>query len=741
MYSKYMQRLTMLCMKKHYLIVLFFQVLITYTYSQVGIGTTNPQSQLDIRASNQISPNPTDGILIPKIDLFPLSNPTEVQDGMLVYVTGNGTISKGFYYWNNSLSAWTSIKGAEKINDLMDGKSDNDGSENGSSVFIGLGAGINDDSSDNQNTGIGFETMGSNTSGFDNVAVGYRSLFSNTTGSFNVANGFYAMFSNVSGVRNTASGYRSLYSNTIGSNNVGIGYQALFDNISGNNNVAIGYNSQYVTTTSQGNVSIGSNALFHSGGNYNTVIGTDALTVSNVGDYNIAVGYSAMYSNTSGNNNIAIGSNALNSNTMGSNNVATGFMALNSNINGNNNVAVRLRALNNNTIGNNNIATGTRALFSNSTGSNNIATGTRALYSNLSGSFNVSNGTRTLYLNTTGSYNVANGFRALNSNTIGNNNIANGYQTLYSNTTGSNNVASGYESLRNNSTGYDNIAFGTQSLYSNTAGDANVSIGTNSLYFNTVGINNTAIGTESGLNSNGDANIFLGYGAGCYETGSNRLYIENSDADANEALIYGEFDTDKLRFNGHVLISNANASHLYATLSLDNLVIANLGGNNLGLDGDIVPFTNSTFDIGNSLINQHWDEVVANTFVTYSDRRTKRHISELPYGLEDLMKLQPVSYSYNETISPNNRTRLGLIAQDVEKIIPEVVITEDVDIDPKTGKKIVVPGDYLAMSYIELIPVLIKAVQEQQKEIVALKNQLDNYQFLEKRIKVLEDKN
>ncbi|MCB0389010.1 MAG: tail fiber domain-containing protein, partial [Winogradskyella sp.] len=147
------------------------------------------------------------------------------------------------------------------------------------------------------------------------------------------------------------------------------------------------------------------------------------------------------------------------------------------------------------------------------------------------------------------------------------------------------------------------------------------------------------------------------------------------------------------------------------------------------------------FDIGNSLINQHWDEVVANTFVTYSDRRTKTHISELPYGLEDLMKLQPVSYSYNETISPNDRTRLGLIAQDVEKIIPEVVITEDVDIDPKTGEKTVVPGDYLAMSYIELIPVLIKAVQEQQNEIVALRNQLENYQSLEKRIKALEDKN
>ena len=67
------------------------------------------------------------------------------------------------------------------------------------------------------------------------------------------------------------------------------------------------------------------------------------------------------------------------------------------------------------------------------------------------------------------------------------------------------------------------------------------------------------------------------------------------------------------------------------------------------------------------------------------------------------LKLNPVSYSYKNFISANNRTRLGLIAQEVEKVIPQVVITEDVDIDPDTGEKIITKGEYKALSYTELI--------------------------------------
>lgn len=71
-------------------------------FSQVGIGNTSPKSTLDIEASNSINPQNTDGILIPRIDAFPSINPTEDQDGMLVFLTTNNI----FYYWENTSEKW-----------------------------------------------------------------------------------------------------------------------------------------------------------------------------------------------------------------------------------------------------------------------------------------------------------------------------------------------------------------------------------------------------------------------------------------------------------------------------------------------------------------------------------------------------------------------------------------------------------------------------------------------------------
>jgi trimeric autotransporter adhesin len=89
-------------MKKLALIVLLV-LMAQFGYSQVGINTTNPNAQLDIRSSNQVTPSNNDGILIPRIDAFPLTNPTAAQQGMMVYLT---TVSAGkqpgFYYWDNT---------------------------------------------------------------------------------------------------------------------------------------------------------------------------------------------------------------------------------------------------------------------------------------------------------------------------------------------------------------------------------------------------------------------------------------------------------------------------------------------------------------------------------------------------------------------------------------------------------------------------------------------------------------
>ncbi|MFN3755403.1 MAG: hypothetical protein ACK4RM_00465, partial [Flavobacterium sp.] len=96
-------------MKTNYL-TLFFLIINLIGYSQVGINTTTPNAQLDIRSSNQANPDNTDGILIPKIDTFPLSSPTFDQNGMMVFLTtAVGSNTPGFYYWEAATNAWIKL--------------------------------------------------------------------------------------------------------------------------------------------------------------------------------------------------------------------------------------------------------------------------------------------------------------------------------------------------------------------------------------------------------------------------------------------------------------------------------------------------------------------------------------------------------------------------------------------------------------------------------------------------------
>jgi hypothetical protein len=55
-------------------------------FSQIGINTTSPNTQLDIRSGNQTSPSGSDGIIIPKIDAFQRLNTTSLHDGMMTYL-------------------------------------------------------------------------------------------------------------------------------------------------------------------------------------------------------------------------------------------------------------------------------------------------------------------------------------------------------------------------------------------------------------------------------------------------------------------------------------------------------------------------------------------------------------------------------------------------------------------------------------------------------------------------------
>lgn len=253
-------------------------------FAQVGIGTITPNASLDIQSSNVSAPSNTDGLLIPKIDEFPASSPGAAQDGMMVYATGNGSVTKGFYYWDQIATAWTPAGGAKNINELADGRTDPDGG----SLFLGVDSGSNDDQTFNSNIGIGINTLEANTSGEINIAIGRNTLWNNDGGSYNTAVGGYSMLLNTTGVYNVA-----------------FGNAALQNNVTGAGNVAIGGLSSYNSGTSIGNVSVGHRSLYHNSGSYNTGLGFSVGELGS-GSQNVYIGgETAIRAN--GNNNVFLG--------------------------------------------------------------------------------------------------------------------------------------------------------------------------------------------------------------------------------------------------------------------------------------------------------------------------------------------------------------------------------------------------------------------------------------------------
>ena len=455
-------------MKTIYAIIFFLTMFLGTSglFAQVAVNTdgstANPSAMLDVQSS-------TKGMLIPRMTQAQRTAIASPATGLMVYQTD---APAGFYFYNGT--AWT-LSSIQKIDDLSDAKSDNDGSENGSSIFLGIGAGTNDDSTDNQNVGVGFQALTTNTTGEFNTATGYKALFSNTEGHANTANGWGALYSNTSGNKNTAIGSYALMSNKADSLSVAIGYGAM----------------RYADDRTTGRAT------------YNTAIGFEALrgsetAANNIGQYNTSVGYKALHDNTSGFFNTANGFIALHSNTKGGSNTATGYGTLEFNTEGDFNTANGFEALEDNTKGGQNTATGAQALLMNTTGSYNTANGYNALHgdlfsSNNIGEHNTSVGCSSLVVNSSGSHNTANGDHALSGNTTGSYNTAIG-SNAGNNSTGDGNIFLGYTS------GYNET--GSNKLYiENTNADAD-----NALIYGEFGTDNTT--TDNMLRINGELKVY-----------------------------------------------------------------------------------------------------------------------------------------------------------------------------------------------------------------------------------------
>ncbi len=120
---------------------------------------------------------------------------------------------------------------------------------------------------------------------------------------------------------------------------------------------------------------------------------------------------------------------------------------------------------------------------------------------------------------------------------------------------GSGGVFIGSGAGRFNTSGGNNIFIGISSGYKNTTSSYNTFTGSSSGFNNTTGSNNTFFGYRSGYqNISGSGNVFLGKEAGYNETGSNKLYIDNSNT--TTPLVHGDFSINRITINGQQEVSD-----------------------------------------------------------------------------------------------------------------------------------------------------------------------------------------
>ena len=137
------------------------------------------------------------------------------------------------------------------------------------------------------------------------------------------------------------------------------------------------------------------------------------------------------------------------------------------------------------------------------------------------------------------------------------------------------------------------------------------------------------------------------------------------------------------------------------------------------LKSHFIPDADNTYNLGNN--DKRWAAVWSfNGMIQTSDARLKKNISPLTSSLEKLLALNPVSYQWKS--GEDTRSHIGFLAQELETVIPEAVYKPTGNSETSTDK--------YGVNYSTIIPVLVKAIQEQQQQIEDLKS----------RVKALENK-
>ncbi|MCF6170410.1 MAG: tail fiber domain-containing protein [Bacteroidales bacterium] len=734
-------------MKKSLITIILLSLFVNISLrAQVAVNSDG--SSPDASAMLDVKSTAT-GMLIPRMTTVQRTAISSPANGLLVFDTD----TKSFWFYEGVSPGWVELRASNNNTVLSDANGDTKvqveknpdediirfdqaGTEffrmdsgrlevlnTGRSVFLGEGAGINDDLTDNRNVFAGWNAGNQNTAGYENTAFGYVALRNNTTGNYNTADGSSALFYNTVGSYNTAAGLGALYTNTSGDNNTASGCAALFSNSTGYENTAIGYKSLFANSTGFWNTALGTNAGQNiTAGSNNIIIGayvnapsataSNQLNIGNTVYGDLASGYLGLgttapsatldvngsmryvdgkqaaglilVSDVSGNANWASG-DTVNSggwtvngyyvfNNTDSVGVGTSTPAATLDVNGSMRYVDGKQAagliLVSDASGNANWASGDTVnsggwtvngnYVFNTTDSIGIGTATPLARLEVNG--------RIAQTGTGQSVFLGQGAGAADDLT-NNQNVFVGYMAGNMNNTGIYNTANGYKALFANTTGGNNSASGYKALLSNTSGSHNTATGYTALTKNTTGTRNTAAGSWTLYrNTTGSNNTALGYSA----------------------------------------LSNG------ATWS-----------NSTALGYDAEPGASNKIMIGNSSVTWIGGQV---SWTSVSDERAKSKVREDVKGLDFILKLRPVTYYFDKDATDRlfgtadssdypakyeieTIKQSGFLAQEVE------TAARQAGYDFSGVKKPKGDAGYYGLSYAEFVVPLVKGMQEQQQMI------------------------
>jgi hypothetical protein len=312
----------------------------------------------------------------------------------------------------------------------------------------------------------------------------------------------------------------------------------------------------------------------------------------------------------------------------------------------------------------------------------NTAEGDGALQTLTSGTSNTALGFDALFSNTTGTNNTATGLGALGSNRTGSDNTANGFGTLFLNTTGPNNTAVGFEVLFANTNGFENAGIGSRALFANTTGFHNTANGFEALSRNTTGNHNTANGDDAlGNNTTGNLNTTNGAHS-----------LQNSrTGSSNTALGFGAGNNITTASNVICIGAGVAGSNVSNTCYVGGIFgQASVGG--------AAVFINSSGKLGTST----------------SSRRFKEEIEPMKKTSEALFALKPVTFRYKKEIDSTGTHQFGLVAEEVEKVDPDLVVHD------QQGKPYTVRYEAVNAMLLNEFLKEHRTVQELRHEVAAL---------------------